>query len=263
MVVKMIKTNLVIKKPSKCLNQNSSKNAICNITGHKKRAISEVIATLMLLAITVIGGVIVANFFQSSGISENLGSGFSPGSLQSQSPQSIILTGYDTRDHNDLFATVLDNKYDSQLCTIGCASYANNTPNSVPAGTEGTEFIVLKIKNDGLSSVFLNDLLVNNVDHLLDTTVTTGVLDASVNLGNYPDAGKFSIISTTDNSSIISSNELVGGDEVLLVIKLSKDVTMNSGGTPLNISLNSPLIISILTESVNNPTFVVASGDVM
>ena len=216
----------------------------------QRKAVSEVIATLLLLAITVVGAVMVSIFFQGSQISSIAG-GFSPSSVQAP-VASITLIGYDTRDSTDLYGTALNNNFNNKfLCTKTC----NTSPDSLPANS-GTEFIVLKIRNDGTNTVTLGTILVNNVDHRWDQSAA----GTTLSLTSFPKAGKYSIVRTSDNlqksNTILQSNE-----EVLLVIKLDKSLVIKIGGVDSDISLNYPLTITFLTGSPNPPSFVVLSGD--
>ena len=232
-----------------------------------RRAVSEVIATLLLVSVTIAGAVMVSNFFQSSNVA-NIGSQFNSNTLQAQSPATIQLTGYDTRDGTGLSGinttktgTDLDNFYNSLLCTESCKNSANNLPTQSP---KGTEFIILRIKNFGSSAVTISDILVNDIDHYWDTSSTaTGNLAISAG-GKYPQAGKFIIIPTSNSNPIpiMSTNVVQGDNEVRLLIKLSKDVVMNSG-SPTDLSLNVPIKISIHAGTPNPPTFAILSGDLM
>ena len=113
----------------------------------KRRGISEIIGTLMLLAITTIGSFFLANLVQGSGIGST-----DPSATQQVSPvYSIRLTGYDTRDSANLSGiSSLDNKFDQELCAKSCSSFANNVPN-----TSGTDFVVVQIKNISTTPVFI------------------------------------------------------------------------------------------------------------
>ena len=219
--------------------------------GQNRRAVSEVVATLLLLSVTIVLAVMLSSYLQGSGVG-NIGSSFNSNSLQSQIPPNLKITGYDTRDGTDLFGTGIGNYKNDKLCTNGCAGTANNYPSS----SGGTEFIVLKIKNGGTSSYTLNDMLINDKDHLWDKTIG-GTLSSSP--GNFPYAGYFRVIYTGNNTQI--SNVIASGGEVRAVIKLSKDIVMNGGSSPPDIGYAVPIKI-YFTGSTNAPTFVILSGDV-
>ena len=211
----------------------------------KRRAISDVIATLLLLGITVAGAVLVTAFFQGN-------SAFRPdASNPGTQSASIKITGYDTRDGSDLSGIdVLDNFLDDPtpfLCTSSC----NTDPNAMPAAAAagGTEFIVLTVRNQGMSKVNLQNVEVNGIDHSWDAS-TSGILST----GNYPAAGKFSIIST---SGIIqsSTNELQSNAEARLVIKLSDDISQD-------IDINQPIRTRITTNLLDPSATIISSGGV-
>jgi flagellin-like protein len=222
----------------------------------KHSAVSEIIATLMLLAITVVGAVMISVLMQGS--LGGLGTDFTSTYLESQQVPSIKLTGYDTRDGLVLYGIkAINNTQNSELCTKGCdTANANNYPN-----LGGTEFIVLRIKNEGTNSFTVDDVVINDIDHLWDST-KTGILSSS----NYPNAGKFVIVSYVsplpNPVTISSSNVLSSGDQVLLVMKLSKDIAMTGGAQQPDISYNIPLSVE-LTGSLNAPSFTILSGDAM
>ncbi|MGI0003758.1 MAG: hypothetical protein ACREAX_00530, partial [Candidatus Nitrosotenuis sp.] len=174
----------------------------------KRRGISEIFATLMLLAITTVGSVFLANLVQGSGFTSI---GQNP-SLVSYSTYSIKFIGHDTRDGADLSEILtLDNKFDQKLCTVSCTAFADNVP---LAANGGTEFIVLNIKNASPNPVFIRNLQINGITHSWDPQTGGKTLDASTNdvTGKYPLSAKFSIIST---SSLVqrSDNQLNEDEE--------------------------------------------------
>ena len=128
---------------------------------HKRRAISEVIGTMFVLAATVTGAVFLSNVAQDAF--------FTSDQTPSQEPRidSIILTGYDTRD-SDLLIDVptLQNEFNQLLCTSGTNPACTViVPDNIPTEpvNKGTEFVVLKIRNMDTNSVFLHNLMINNV----------------------------------------------------------------------------------------------------
>ena len=214
----------------------------------KRRGISEIIATLMLLGITTAGSVFLASLVYGSGF-QNV-----PQSESLQSSYAIKLTGYDTRDSNDLLGIDnIDNKFDKKLCTKGCQAFADNIPNSV---NPGTEFIILQIRNVSTEPVYLKGVLINGVQHLWDSNTGGKSLDASSNdlTGKYPLNGKFSIISTS--SLVQKSENMVNADEeVRLIIKL--DDAMSS-----DIALSKPILTSVNFGGIRASDNVILSGEI-
>jgi hypothetical protein len=212
----------------------------------KRRGLSELIATLLLLGITTAGSVFLATLVQGSGLSSIQGSAASPVSPT----YSIRLTGYDTRDGADLLElNTLDNNFDGKLCTTSCSA----TPDNIQANG-GTDFIVIQIKNVSPNPVFIKNIQINGITHTWDTQTGGKVFDASTNdsSGKYPFNGKFSIVSP--NGVQKSDNKLVDDEEARLVVKLSKDISSD-------ISLSKPIQILVDFGSVRSTEFVVLSGE--
>lgn len=174
----------------------------------KRRAISEVIVTLLMVAITVVGAVMISTLFTSSQITDI---GQSIGSSADSSFSGIKLIGYDTRDGSDISGiSTIDNTTDDppSLC-------ADDT-------CGGTEHIVLKIRSLSSGVATIENVQINNVAHMFDTS-TNGM--NVLNPGQGPDDGMFSIIPIDNGPPIIqqSSSEITN-TEVRLVIKLSEDI---------------------------------------
>lgn len=216
--------------------------------GKKRRSVSEIITTLLMVAITVAGGLAVLNFVQDSDItqiSENISS--------KEAAISVKITGYDSRDSGDLSGiSSMDNNFDQKLCTTSCSG----SPNQIPANS-GTEFIVLKIRNDGTGSAYLRNILVNNIIHTWDSATAGVAFDASSNpfAGESPKDGQYSIIPTSNTLPITqqSNIELKVGTDRRIVIKLSASINPD-------MQLNSAIRIIIDAGSTNPFNFVLSPG---
>jgi len=229
-----------------------------------RRAVSETIATMLLLAITVAGAVVVSSF-----VSDGFFSGLdqSPSSVEA-SADSIQLTGYDTRDSDTLINVVnLDNNFvnEPKLCAKGndlleCTNALadiNNIPRDL--ANPGTDFIALQLRNMSPNSVFLQNIQVNNILHAWDIGTADNQLDASSSLNagtGYPRAGFFSIIKSPDrpnNEIQFPSQEVRGNEEVRVIIKLSENLS--------NIEMWDSMQI-VVNFGGNVPAdFIVLSGD--
>ncbi|WP_268542935.1 archaellin/type IV pilin N-terminal domain-containing protein [Candidatus Nitrosotenuis cloacae] len=212
----------------------------------RRRGLSEVIATLLLLGITAAGSFFLANVMQGSGfgsIGANAASPVSP-------TYSIQMTGYDTRDSSDLEFASLDNKFDKKLCTATCAASADNIPEN-----GGTEFIVLQIKNVSPNSIFVKGLQINGMTHPWDAQTGGRAFNAATNdvSGNYPLNGRFSIV-PSGNLVQKSDNEMSPDEEVRLVVKLSKDFATD-------ISLSRPIQVMVDFGGSHSTQFVLVSGE--
>jgi len=217
-------------------------------TRKKRRAVSEIIGTLLLVAITVVGGIAVLNFVQTSDIIES-----SETISSEEAAISIKITGYDTRDSTDLSGILsLDNNLDQKLCTASCLSTQNDIPSA-----SGTEYIVLKIRNDGTGSAYLGSIFVNNIVHTWDsaTAGVSFVMTANPSGGESPLAGQYSIIPTSNTLPITqeSNTELKAGNDRRIVIKLSSSITSD-------IDLTSAIRIIIDAGRADPFNFVISSG---
>ena len=193
------------------------------------RGISDIIAVLLLLGITVAGAVLVSAFFQGNNI-------FRYDSTTSGTQTAALkITGYDTRDGSTL-------------------SRINTFDNTTPGSTldSGTDFIVLTVLNQGINKVVLQGVEINDITHSWDNT--QGDLPST-----YPAAGKFNIIpietpTVTQPFKISSTNEIDKNQEVRLVIKLSASLP--------DISLNEPMRVKFYTDLIDSSPVVITSGGV-
>ena len=219
----------------------------------KRRAVSQIIGTMLILAITVAGAVLLSNLMSKEFFA------LDQHPVAEARIDSIRLTSYDTRDSveltnvpnlNNTFNQMLCTKGDSAGCTIG------NVDNLPKNG--GTEFIVLQIRNMNINSVFIHNILINNVGHTWDdlavgNIVLTNDLGSG---GNYPRAGTFSIIPVENDAPIkqLATNEIPGDGEVRLVIKLSDEI-------PQDIGMWSSLRVLVNFGGSQPAEFIILSGD--
>ena len=245
------------------VNQNKylhiAKVAIIYRLSRKKRAVSEIITTLMLLSITVIGAVFLSTFFQDTDITD-VSASVTAKTSSANAPSMIKLIGYDTRDGPNLFVIgVLDN--DStliggarKLCTLTCA----NTKDEKPANGAGTEFIILHIRNDDVNFVYIQNVIINDVIHTwdIDSQGKPFNPDTGAKGINFPLAGTFSIIEPTGTSSLnqASTNSLDGGKEIRLVVKLKES------GFSDDIQIGSALKVLVDTDRFDPGPFIIPSG---
>jgi len=214
-------------------------------TRKKRRAVSDIIATLLMVVITVAGGIVVLNFVQTTDIIQ------STETISSEEASiSIKITGYDTRDSSDLSGiSTMDNLLDQKLCTTSCSGAIDKIPANF-----GTEFIVLNIRNDGAGSAYLGSIFVNNVLHTWDSLTATVALDASIDPvgGSSPRDGQYSIIPPSTLTQE-SSTEIKTGNDRRIVIKLSPSITSD-------IDLTSAIRIIIDAGRADPFNFVILSG---
>jgi len=227
----------------------------------RRRAVSETIGTMLLLVITVVGAVMISNFLQDGffqGVNQN------PSGVEA-SPNSIQLTGFDTRDAEELINVFsLDNDFNKLLCaqsnTLECINVIADKDN-IPKdpANPGTEFIALQLRNMNTGSVFLRNIQVNNELHEWEPGTAGNQLKAKNDLDAgtlYPRAGFFSIIPSPDrpNSEIqFASQEVQGNEEVRVIIKLSENIS--------DIKMWDSMLIVVNFGGPQPAKFIISSGD--
>jgi len=195
----------------------------------RRRGVTDIISTMLLMAITVTGASTLTYFVNDSFISGQL----STASSLDTGTKSVQLLAYDTRDSTTLLqVSNLNNKFgDQKICGVSCSG--GGLSDKIPLNG-GTEFIMIKIKNSGINSIFLENIKLNNVIHVWDSQTSGVTLNTLQDLslgGSYPHDGTFSLL---PESSIIQSpsNEIPNGNTVNLLIKLGPeddDILLNKG----------------------------------
>ena len=214
----------------------------------KRRAVTEIISTMMLMGVTVTGASTLTYFMNDAFVTGNLGSA----STLDSSSLNILLLAYDTRDSSTLLSlSSINNQYDALLCGISCSGNANDIPTN-----GGTEFIVFQIQNNNLDSIFLNDITINGVNYPWDSLTSGVTLDVSGPLtdGKYPSDGTFSIL-PADDSPIIQDDDLKidSGQTRNILIKLSS--------TESDIQLNKGIRVLLDAGNIQPIEFILQSGD--
>lgn len=233
------------------MNNNSKFKSLLNKKSKfcKRRGITDIISTMLLMGITITGASTLTYFVNDSFISGNL----STASSLNTATKSIQLLAYDTRDSTTLLQiSNLNNNLDQKLCGSSCTGVGLS--DKIPVNG-GSEFIVMKIKNNSINSVFLENIQLNNVLHDWDSQTSAFTLNTIQNLssgGNYPRDGTFSIL---PNSSIVQSanNEIQSGEIVVLLIKL--------GPNDQDISLNKGIRILLNVGGMHPVEFLIESGN--
>jgi len=206
------------------MKKNNIKSCIQKFTPQKRRAVAEVISSLLLVAITVAGAIILTTFLNDSFIQGGIAASGSDSTLK-----TIKLVKYDSRDGGNLMGFQdLNNTspVDQKLCRASCSSFPNQSPSS-----GGTEFIVIQIENRSVNPIFLHDVWLGNVTHSWDSGTANMVLDpgGSSPSGDFPVDGTFSILPVNtseqcpDSQKQCSDNQIQSGQTVNLLIKLDVD----------------------------------------
>ena len=193
------------------------KKKYSKIFNSKNRAVSDIISTMLLISITIVGGVLVFSFFNSPGVTQSMDTEFVTGET---SNRSVKLMGYDTRDGADLGGiTVIDN---------------DSTTDGFLKGSDG-EFILLKIRNPNFNSVTIDRINVNEISHTLDIDSTETTLSSST----LPDAGKFRIVPFSQ-TTFIQSGLIKSGTDATIIVKLATTVPDIALAETIRVIIDSP-----------------------
>jgi FlaG/FlaF family flagellin (archaellin) len=186
----------------------------------KRRAGAEVISSVLLIAITVVGAVILTTF-----LDETFVAGGTLASGSDNTIKSIKLISYDARDGANLMGlTGLNNTGPTNLtlCRESCVGKANTSPVS----NNATEFLVIQVENQSVNPIFLEDIWLGNVIHTWDIATEGFTLNpvSGTSGDNYPSDGRFSVF-PVGNSNIPSDytqedNKINSGETVNILIKL-------------------------------------------
>ena len=198
----------------------------------ERRGISDIIAVLLLLGITVAGAVLVSAFFQGNNIFR-----YDANTSGSQTA-SLKITGYDTRVGLSL----------SQITSF------DNTPPADSTLTKNQDFIVINVMNQGINKIVLQSVQINDVDHKWDSNAPPVGSKGAAFPATKPASGLFSILSTSSSTPQLSTNEIDRNQEVRLIIKLSNSLS--------DISLNEPIRVQFTTNLIDSSAVVITSGGV-
>ena len=219
---------------TKILFKNSNQNSHIK----KRRGVAEVISTLLLVVITVVGAVILTGFIDESFVSGSL----AVSSSTDTTIKAILLRGYDTRDGEDLmgYISLSNDSANLKLCRSGCPVVDKHPSQG------GSDFLVIQVENRSVNPVFLKNVYLDRVEHTWDSlTGSQDLLAGSPDStgGAYPSDGMFSILST-DISDLTqrANNQINSGETVNLLIKLdttSPDIDLSKTmRVQLNIGAN-------------------------
>jgi len=172
-----------------------------------RRAVAPVIATLLLVAIAVVGGSIIFVFSQ----------GFFSSAQISGSPQieSIKILGYDATDGpNTQF-------HDGAIGNV-------TTGDAGSDGLKATEYIAVYLKNDSVNKVTMSEILLAGTEYQyvdiqgqpLPDWTTTGLIEAQYTIVPEGSTGAPADTFTIDSSAA----EMAPGDQVTMILSLDADV---------------------------------------
>jgi len=188
-----------------------------------RRAVAPVIATLLLVAIAVVGGSIIFVFSQ----------GFFSSAQISGTPQieSLEITGYDMSD-----GTVL--QMHDGFCTAGgiIGDAGDLCPTTEFDGVAGNGLILderfaVYVQNQSVNDLIISEALLAGAPYEYVTTApVSATLDAHGGLGETPGAGEFFILTkgfslgTSGDVKLAPQATLEPGEDVTLLFQIDDDV---------------------------------------
>lgn len=210
--------------------RNNSLSHIGKISS--RRGAAEVISSLLLVAITVVGAVILTSFLDETFVSGSLSQSGSDSTIK-----TIKLIKFDSRSGGNLLNLTNLNNTDSDasvLCRQSCSSNPSSNP-IIPFN--GTEFVVIQIENQSVEPIFLENIWLDNATHRWDANSAGSPIDVGQQFsssGGYPGDGRFSIFSTKCDDTIANpcdpnnpahfkqriDNQIQNGESVNLLLKL-------------------------------------------
>lgn len=237
------------------MNKNQNDNKKKHSRLRQRRAVADIISTMLLMGVTVTGASTLTYFMNDAFVSGNLGSA----TTLDSSSLNLLLLAYDTRDSSRLLTLdTIDNEntINKFLCGVTCSGNANLIPRDTPGGTE---FIVFQIQNNGLNPTYLEKVIVNDVVHPWDSDTANTPLDGSVSyIGStnrpYPADGMFSIIPVGKPSlDQKGSIQIQNGEIVNVLVKLGPDDS--------DIQLNKGIQVKLNVGKIHHTEFLLESGD--
>ena len=189
---------------------------------HQRRGVSPIIATLLLVAIAVVGGSIIFVFSQ----------GFFATAQISGSPQieSIKILGYDATDGDEL-------QFNDGISTSSADLAGNSTSDELRTG----EYIAVYLKNNSVNQITINEIRLAGTVYpfidlgaqgaLMQYTTVAGAACADPTSSSELDCGEYTMVSQADDGigtdgllSTTRAPELQPGHEATVVIAIEKDV---------------------------------------
>ena len=232
------------------MNQNNFKFQIGKPT--QRRGVAEVISSLLLVAITVAGAVILTSFLDESFVSGSL----AVTSGTDTAIKTIHLTAYDTRNGNRLMGSIdyaLNNTNTQamrQLCRASCTGVDASPEN------DGSNFMIIQIQNRSINPIYVKDIILDGVAHSWDADTSSKGLNfaASDSSGGlYPSNGEFSVLSNDITDTNQGDNQIEGGQTVNLLIKL------DTNNADIELSKTMRVQVNIGANSLSN--FLIETGD--
>ena len=193
---------------------------------YSQRAVAPIIATLLMVAISVVGGILIFVFAQGF---------FTDTNIQSPNVESLEIFGYDARDRAGLRTHIFD-----PAATEGAAggtATLSTAPTATTLGLRDADAITVFVRNKGSGSVAIDRIQVFGSDYLWDasTAATTAL----------PATSKFAISVTglPLSAAGLTTSPVIGpGQDATIIIRYEQD-------TNGPVKVGRPIPVTIVTGS--------------
>lgn len=132
------------------------------INDHKysQRAVAPIIATLLMVAISVVGGILIFVFAQGF---------FTDTNIQSPNIESLQIFGYDARDQAALKTHIFDPTVAAPVAADGLPTVSAAASNNL----KDNDAITVFVRNKGAGPLTIDTIKVFGADYRYDTAITT------------------------------------------------------------------------------------------
>jgi archaeal type IV pilus assembly protein PilA len=168
---------------------------------NERRGVAPIIATLLMVAIAVVGGILIFVFAQGF---------FSSSQVEGPTIESVTMIGYDTRD-----VAALNNHAGTALSAFGSGTTNDNKITQASS-------VALYIKNTGTQTLVINSLKLAGETLTFDGTA--GVTNSTLT------AGEYAILDGNSGTAAIATSTLTSGQETTIVAKVI-DSPLKTGRT--------------------------------
>ena len=191
---------------------------------YSQRAVAPIIATLLMVAISVVGGILIFVFAQGF---------FTDTSIQSPNVESLEIFGYDARDQARLRTHTFD-----PAATVGDTTGSptlSTAPTATTLGLRDSDGITVFVRNKGSGQVAIDRIQVFGADYLWSATTT-----ASASL---PATQTFAISVTGLALTQLTTSPVIGpGQDATIIIRYEQD-------TNGPVKVGRPIPVTIITGS--------------
>ena len=179
---------------------------ITNDHKYSQRAVAPIIATLLMVAISVVGGILIFVFAQGF---------FTDTSIQTPQIDSLEIFGYDARDQASLFTHIHDPTATTQNAAAGFAALST-APTSTTVGLRDSDGITVFVRNKGSTAISIEQIKVFGAVYTWDSTTPAST--------SIPGTQKFSLSLDGLPLTAAAASPAIGpGQDATIIIRYEQD----------------------------------------